>query len=143
MRFEIEPFEGATPIRFGMSEADVVRILGEPEHIGDIFEGDRHYSYGPMTIGFAKEDRKVMHVAFTPGVEVTFRGLNVFEPGAFEQMCKLDGKPVDYLGSIMLLELGIDFNGFTDKGEQKVVAVFPREELACLKSKYMEPFRIV
>lgn len=142
MRFEIEPYEGAIPIRFGMSEADVLRLLGNPEDIGTNYSGSRHYVYGPVTIGFAKEDGKVVHVAFSPGVEVVFRGINVFEPAAFEQICKLDGKPVEYHGSIMLLELGIDFYGFTGDEEGEVVSLFTREELATLKPKYMEPFRI-
>ncbi len=143
MRFEIEPYEGATPIRFGMSEADVVRILGEPEHIGTNFRGSRHFVYGPITIGFAKEEGQVVHVAFSPGFEVVFRGLDVFEPGAFEQICKLDGKPMDHFGTISLLEFGINFFGFHGEEEGKVVSVFTRKELATYDSRDMEPFRIV
>jgi hypothetical protein len=58
-------------------------------------------------------------------------------------MCKLDGKPMEYHGSIMLLELGIEFNGFTSEKENKVVAVFPRETLASFNHKFMEPSPIV
>jgi hypothetical protein len=146
MRFEIEPYEGALPLRFGMSEADVRRILGDPEIAAVNGNGYRNYSYGSddlkLSVGFAKEDGGVMHISFSQELEVVLCGLRVFEPGAFEQLCKLDGKPVEYLGSIMLLEFGIEFNGFTDE-ERKVVAIFPREVLATFSAKYMEPFQIV
>jgi hypothetical protein len=145
MRFEIEPFEGAIPIRFGMSEADVARILGDPEHAGVNSSGYRNFTYGGpvMSIGFAKEDRGVNHVAFSAEVEVVFRGLNVFAPGGFDQMCKLDGNPLECFGSIMLLKLGIEFNRFTTEEDAKVVAILPREVVAILDRKHLKPFPIV
>jgi hypothetical protein len=80
MRFQIEPYKGAAPIRFGMSEADVLQILGDPAHAGANSSGYRHYTYGApvMSVGFAKEDRGVNHVAFSSGVEVIFRGLRTY-----------------------------------------------------------------
>jgi hypothetical protein len=58
-------------------------------------------------------------------------------------MCKLDGNPLECFGSIMLLKLGIEFNGFTTEEDAKVVAILPREVVATLDRKHLKPFPIV
>lgn len=143
MRFAIEPYEGALPIRFGASETDVVQLLGEPDTRSTNFRGDRSFDYYPITVGFGKKDRKVMHIAFSPGVEVLFRGRNVFEPGAFEELCRLNGAPMEGLGFVVLLNLGISLSGFhdTDDEAEKVVIVFARGEYDQVKH-HMKPFHV-
>jgi hypothetical protein len=141
MRFQIEPYEGPLPIRFMASEREVVELLGEPNSRSTNFRGDRIFDYEFLNVGF-DEDRGVTHIGFLPGSEVTFGNLDVFESGAFEELMKRDSDPVEVVGLILLLNLGIAFSGFHDNdSSQKAVAVFVRGAYDRLKGR-MKPFCI-
>ena len=140
MRFDIHPYEGPLPLRFGASEAEVLELLGEPRCKSSNFRRDQIFDYEHMNVGFGR-DGVVMHAGFSPGANVLFRGTNVFHPGVFEQMLEIDGAPMEAFGIIVLLNVGITFSGFHDGGEsQKAVTAFTRGEYDQLKGR-MKPFR--
>jgi hypothetical protein len=141
MRFEIVPYEGPIPLRLGASESEVVELLGEPRRKSSNFRGDRIFDYEHMNVGFGK-DGNVIHVGFLPGAEVVFQGLDLFERSAFIKVMKLDGSPMEVVGLVVLLNLGIAFSGFhdSDAGQQSVT-VFVRGAYDRLKGR-MKSFSI-
>jgi hypothetical protein len=141
MRFDIEPYEGPIPLRFGASEAEVVELLGEPRGKSTNFRRERIFDYDHMNVGFGK-DGNVIHVGFLPEADVVFQGRKLFERGTFEEILKLDGTPMEVVGFVVLLNLGIAFSGFHDSDEvQKAVTVFVRGTYDRLKGR-MKSFLI-
>ena len=140
MKFEIIPYEGALPVRFGASQDEVVKLLGEPEIRSKNFRGEPFFYLDLINIGFAINGG-VMHVGFLPGCIVEVRGIDPFAPSSFERLLDIDGEPMEVVGIIVLLNLGITLTGFHDDDEaQKAVTAFARGEFDELQSE-MQPFR--
>jgi len=124
--FEIESYVGALPIRFGMQQSDVEAILGEPERKATNFFKELNYIYECVSIGFDK-NKSVAHVGFLPGANVDYDGQPMFLQETFRQLLRLDGEAKEVVGCVVLLKLGIAFDGFHDGDEsQKAVSVFVR-----------------
>jgi hypothetical protein len=148
MRFEIVPYIGALPIKFGMTEEEIVALLGEPKFRSKTFTGGMCFDYftgntkfGHFNIGFAKDGR-VDHVGFSPGSDVVIDQLNVFAPGSFEALVKRDGHAMEVAGMIILLNFGITMGGFHDDyEEEKGVTVFVRGAHDDVRSR-MKPFEL-
>lgn len=139
MQFQIQSYEGPFPLRLAASEAEVIELLGEPNTKSTNFRGDRIFDYDHMNLAFDKNG-KVIHVGFVPGSSVVFRGRDVFDPRTFDELLALDGAPMEVVGLVVLLNLGIALSGFHDRDEtQKAVTVFARGAYDRLKGR-MKPF---
>jgi hypothetical protein len=136
--FEIEPYIGAKPILFGMSEETVVATLGPPLRKSRNFRKELSLDYPLMNVGFDNRGL-VCHIGFLPDSEIFFGKLPVFLPESFRELCQLDGSPKEVLGFIVLLSLGIAFTGFHDSDEsQRSVTVFPVGHYDALRPKMVD-----
>lgn len=130
---EIHTYVGAGPLKFGMRPAEVANLIAPPVSSNIGFLGEKveyrqdngfvtTYTRGANTlaeIGFSKNilglefDRQKLFV------EPTLQVLNY--------LAKKDGSPYEFLGFIILLNLGITLTGFHDDAEdQKAVTAFDR-----------------
>jgi len=139
MKFKIIPYVGAFPITFGMSEVEVTALLGEPRFRTETFDGRVSHNYETVNVGYS-EGRKVNHIGFLPGSDVELEGVDPFGPSGFERLVAMDGEPMEVLGAVVFLKLGIATDGFVtgDEGD-KGVSVFVRGEYDNLKHR-MKPF---
>jgi len=138
--FEIVPYVGALPVRFGQSEDDVVLLLGDPQLRSTNYFGNPSLHYGPVNFGF-KNGNGVVHAGFSPGSIVKVAGLDPFAPSGFDKLVALDADPMEVLGFVVLLNLGITFTGFHDDDDsQKAVTAFVRGQYDELRAE-MTPFR--
>lgn len=55
-QMEIKPKEGVGPIRLGMKPAEVIAVLGQPEHRKDEFQNSLHYRRLALYLVFGMED---------------------------------------------------------------------------------------
>lgn len=147
IHFEIESFVGALPLRFGMTPEQVVSVLGEPGSRSTHFLGGRSFSYyAPgydITVGFDKESDLAWHFGFGRLSTVRFRGLDVFgDPEAWKSIVRLSSDCHEWVGLVILCDLGIQFSGFHDNNpSQLAVVVFPQGRYDHHRHKFKE-FRL-
>jgi hypothetical protein len=136
--FEIVSYVGAKPLLFEMTQSQVEAPIGPPEMMSITILGNQNASYESLNLGYSKQDRKLVHIGFSPTAEVTVFGMNPFtQKNAFRDLVRLDSCPYEYIGFIILLDLGITFTGFHDNDpSQLAVTAFARGHCDDERSKY-------
>jgi hypothetical protein len=126
--FQIQPYIGAGPVAFGMTVEDVKRTLGPPERITSNWRKDVMYDYPAhdLVVGFHRAALTVDHLGFGPRANVQYKDMRLFsDPAAFEWLLKEDGLPLERVGFVFLLRLGIALTGFHQWDESgKTISVF-------------------
>ena len=132
MSFDIQPFHGALPVAFGMSRDEVHRLLGLPESSFPIFNGSGtsdHFT--TFNVGYNKAGI-VTHVGFSPGkFELTIHGQRIWDrnehPDPNPIFLKLDPEPLETLGFLVFLKIGVTTTGYHDDDpSQQAISVFPK-----------------
>lgn len=131
MRFILLPYVGAGPIKLGMTPEEVTEVLGEHSRMSLAFNGDHSLTYDKLAldIGISKATGVVTHIGFSSVADVWFDEIDVMhDKSALPRLAKLDGAPCEYVGFVMLLNLGIMLGGFSASNEmyQRTVAMFSR-----------------
>src|SRR5215204_3303021 len=106
--FDIEPFVGALPVRFGMYRSEVHRLLGPPEASHAIWDGSGMTDYwneSRINVGY-DNDGAVKHVGFCPGgCELLLRGTPLWsldeQPDPNPHLLRLDPTPVESVGILI------------------------------------------
>jgi hypothetical protein len=135
--FELFPCAGAGLLKFGMSPAQVERILGVPDKCRITHSGCREENRGLMTVGYSKgDDCKLDHIGFSHDmVGVRYGDLKIFrEPydknyqhHVLRTLCAEDGSPRFRLGFVILFNLGFALTGFQDDDNNDLAfAMFPK-----------------
>lgn len=129
MIWEIKPFEGVGPIRFGMSASEVEAVIGPPDsrRKGDDTEyrGDR----APIV---SYDDGKVTEIECYYDIEggVTLDGLDLFGRIGLEVMRELErrnGGALESVGMVLFEDLGITTGRLDQSGrEDNSVTAFAR-----------------
>ena len=147
--FDLQPYLGAGPLRLGMSRKQVEAVLGLPDKT-------RSTTFFNETIEFRCENAlqtvysaegALVEISFGGAVEgVTFNDLDVFKaPGreVIERLVKADGSPLEIVGIIVFLNLGISMTGFLQDDEpgQKAIGVFAKGRFDT-KLEKMRPFKM-
>ncbi|MHC5538259.1 hypothetical protein ACYOEI_08525 [Singulisphaera rosea] len=136
MHFDIQPYSGAHPVKFGMSRDAVYKILGTPESSMSTWE-DRgiaeHYNEARIIMCYMN-DLFVNHVGFAPGgAEISIHNRPIWtinsHPDPNLILLALDPNPVEFVGLWFFLALGVTSTGYhEDDPSQCAVTVFPRDE---------------
>jgi hypothetical protein len=131
MNFQIIPYQGIPPLMFGMQEAEVLEIFGQAEYRSRLIRDPffRVLGYEGMTFGF-DDQSGLSEVNLGEGFmgAVVFSGINVFsDRNALLKLIRLDGEPWEWVGFIMLMNLGISLGGYhTQADEGKTISIFKR-----------------
>ncbi len=140
MRFDIQPYVGAIPISFGMTRAEVHRLLGPPETSQPVWDGSgvsEHYNRSRYNVGYTNAG-VVDHVGFSPtGAELSLQGRPLWtakgQPDPNPRLLALDPAPVEVVGFWFFLAVGVTTIGYHDDDPaQLAVCVFPRGKNADL-----------
>jgi hypothetical protein len=130
MTFELQPYEGAGALRFGMSVFEAESFLGSPKSIFHTmtFAGESR-EYETATLGFNSLGQLV-HIGFCERdpVQLVCKDVDVFgASAALQELARLDGKPFTFVGFVYLLELGLQLGGFHQSADEgKTVSMFER-----------------
>ena len=126
------PYAGVGDVRFGMSPEEVSAIVGVPD------------SHSTNALKQRVEFRAYLNVAFSPGTSprvkhfgigrqirrTTIADIELFvgrPETILQQLCRLDGDSVTYLGYVIFFDLGLTLTGFHDGDvDQRAVAMFER-----------------
>jgi Fe2+ transport system protein FeoA len=142
VKFQVIPYVGAIPIRFGMSKDEVTAILGQPEKESKTLGGRMVHIYADVNVGYSSEER-VNHIGFLPGSELEIAGVDPFGPDGFEKLVEIDGDAVEILGAVVLPNLGVATDGFhtADDESAKGVTIFGRGEYDSVRHR-MKSFKL-
>ncbi len=137
-KFQIEPHVGALPIRFGMSQDDVVRVVGQPAAKRLTPRQERDWDYGVFSVRFDPSGTGVVEVGFLPGAALTLSGIDLFaDPGAFARVIALKEEMFEDVGVIVIPSLGLTLKGFHDENDRdKVITVFANGRWDARKSRF-------
>lgn len=145
MIFEIHPFEGALPLRFGMSPTEVSSILGPPGLADTNWQGTLTHSYSSpsldMNVHFGGEGQTVDHFGFGRGAAVRFHGLDFFaDRSAWKSLLNQSSDYHQCSGFLVFCDLGIALSGFHDDYQDELaVTVFPHGAWEEFRSDF-EPY---
>ncbi|MEZ0604616.1 hypothetical protein ACAX43_21020 [Paraburkholderia sp. IW21] len=136
--FFINPYEAVGPIRFGMTRAELVLVVGDPVRELKNRRAEADLQFPGFSIRLSKGDEKVVEVGITPDTPVMLCDVDVFvSADAFARLVKIDGAPYEYVGFVILLNLGVTMTGFHDADEsQKAITVFEKGRWDHLRSQF-------
>ena len=115
MEFEFVPFVGALPITFGMTSAEVEKIIGPADDsdsfpIDDVvqeYRSPREHRGLPMKVLYDKHG-KVAEVMFQRGgVILKYKNVNLFDQKNLIDFLSKDDDPEEMTGSVLFPKLGI------------------------------------
>lgn len=142
MMFPIKSYISAGPISFGMEADEVVSALGAPVSQEITRSGDTILRYNGFGITVSKMG--VVELYFLPTEDVSVYGIDIYgDKQAFQKLCALDTAPKEFLGFIVLPNIGITLTGFHDNDEsQKAITVFAKgrwDQLSNEMKNYIAP----
>ena len=132
LRFQIESFVGAHPLKLGMTEEQIVSIIGPPKTRGPNYFGHLSLSYFEpgldVNVGIDKDSGLITHLGFGKLCSVWYGDLDLFgDPEAWKQLVRLSADCNEWVGFLLLCDLGIQLSGFHDNdSSQLAVCVFPK-----------------
>jgi hypothetical protein len=127
--FDIQPFGGAIPVRFGMPRFELIEIMGNP-----VVAGNGNDSWGEkleITVGYDKGGL-VNHVGLGPGnFELQLNGQVIWTPNEHTDpnptFLRYDPDPLEHVGFLVFTQLGIKTTGFHDDYSNDLsVVVYPK-----------------
>lgn len=144
MKLDIKPYLGVGDVRFGMKPDEVAKFLGPPDRIRTstmLKERVELRSQNGLQATFSRTDIGLIEIGFSPNIlDLRFKDIKVFEDVYSEVLRRLiseDGNPVEYLGTVVLLNLGISLA--KDDDEDKTLSVFAKGRWDSMKEK-LKPF---
>ena len=133
-KFEILSHVGAGPLRFGMTRKQLEDVLSPPDKTKRTTFRNETQEFrrdnGLQTVYSAAEDTLV-EISFYGNQSVAFEAMDVFQtPGTevIRRLSEADGKPLETVGILVFLNLGIAMTGFLQEDEpgQKSISVFAK-----------------
>jgi hypothetical protein len=143
MKFEIVSYVGALPLKLGMTEAEVARVIGLPGVKMKNRKDESDHDHGFCAVGYDKDTHRANFFGFRPPTEIAYEGMMIFDdPAALNTLMARDGQPFEFVGFILLLNLGISLSGFHDNDEaQRAINIFERGRFEKYRSQ-MKPYAL-
>lgn len=130
--FDIVPYTGALPLRFGMPVEQVHSLLGDPQSISTLWDksGYSHLWTKPeLNIGFTNDDT-LNHVGFVPrDISLSLNGTTIWTTHSRSDpnpaLLRFDPNPRECFGFLVYLDIGITTTQFhDDDSSQHALCVF-------------------
>ena len=132
--YNVIPFKQVGPLKFGMSRADVLAILGPVDQESKTYRGGGIVEMRKNISTIYKND-KLNEVTFSPGVKVMLDGHSLLRQDGVNYLLEAYEHQSDDVGYTVFPTLGIGFTGFGKSKDAKVIMVFNK---AILK-RYLTP----
>jgi hypothetical protein len=122
--FTIEPQTGVLPVRFGMTAAEVARVLGPPVRTTRNYLSEREEQRSGVNVRYA-ERGEVVEVSLLPSVCLLFHGTDLFkEVDPIGVLRHADPNPYEWVGFAVFLSLGVAVSGYHDNdSSQRAITV--------------------
>jgi len=123
MDFDLLPYEGAGPLRFGMTAADASAAIGVPLRSNKTRRGEMRYWYANLVLVVDLRGQ-LAEITFMDNARLVVEGIEVFEtPNALLELAKRDGSPLEMVGIVFFPKLGITLSGFHTEEEKTITAL--------------------
>jgi hypothetical protein len=111
-----------------MSARDVRTVLGDPRREGRNERGELDQSWGDVSIRYSVDRGQVVEVGLNPPAIAQFAEGKLFElPDPIALLQLHDPNPMEYLGFVVFLNLGLTLTGLEDAdNSQRAVTAFAR-----------------
>ena len=137
MTFDVKPYVGAGPVTLGMSSGDVSGLLGPPSRVLKNREGDRQEYREGLIVTYARADDRLADITLTPPAFALYEGRDLLaleNPISF--LRAFDSAPLEAVGIIVFLQLGISLTGFDSPGDpQRSVGLFAKGTWESLRDR--------
>lgn len=140
--FDIETFEGALPLRFGMSTTEVAERLGPPWRADLNWQKTLTWNYFEsklnLCIGFSGPAGTIDHLGFGRQSLVRFREQDLFgDRTAWRQLVEWSNDRHLWVGILLLCDLGIAVTGLHDNSRDELsVSAFLRGKYDLDRAKF-------
>jgi hypothetical protein len=136
--FEIVSYVGPKPLLFGMTEIQVASVVGIPLRTTLSNLGEKNSQYELFSTRYSPQNGALVEVGFSAAAKVSICGMDVFRQiDLFPRLLREDSCPYEYVGFVILLDLGITLTGFHDDDQsQRAITAFTRGKWDHLKSKF-------
>lgn len=128
MTFRIDPYVGAGPFRFGMSESEVLAQGLVPRNRRLNRRGEVDLRFGDFSMRLGADDGRLCEIEFDRMCQVTLADISVFgDQNVLDQIVSLDNQSYEYAGVLVFFGLGLSLSGFHDQNETgKCLSAFCR-----------------
>lgn len=130
-KLEIQPYIGVGVLRFGMNQDAIAQLIGAPTRQKKGFSGEltEYRRENGLLTTYDKNTHELVEIGLSRNIlELEYQNSEIFSSppmAILSELVKLDGRPYESLGFIVLLNLGITLTGFHDGDvNQKAVTVY-------------------
>jgi hypothetical protein len=130
--FDLKSYFGAGPLRFGMTRKQVEDVLGPPDKTKRTPFRNETQEFrresGLQTV-YSAQGEALVEISLYGNQSVAFEDLDVFHTTGtkvIKHLAEADGKPLETVGILVFLNLGITLTGFFQEDEpgQKSISIF-------------------
>jgi hypothetical protein len=141
MTFVLRPYIGADPLSFDMDSFAVAAVLGPPQAVKINRLGERAENRRGVGIRYSAADGKVAEIGLVPSESLVFEGHDLLHnPDPVGVLMTFDPVPLESVGFLVFLELGVTLTGFHDDDvSQQAATIFRRGRWDDVRSR-MVPF---
>ena len=141
MSFIINPFDGLSQVKFGMTSKQVKKIMGEPAsiEIDNVMEETNEHTAGMI---FRYVEKRLVDIQISKHVDVKVFDVNVFQDANFIEVLKQkSSQNVEMREYINFVDIGMLTCGFTQKKtkKDKFVTIYAKDRVPFYES-FMEVF---
>ena len=130
IKFSVEPYLGALPLRFNMMPSEVASIMGPPSKTnenGREIEEFRWTKDAPRCVSYTSS-RRLIEIAFHSENNVKFRDIDLCHTrNLIVALEKYDDEPMEFSETIVFLKLGIAFSAHDNDAKDRGVGVFRKD----------------
>ena len=137
--FEVIPYVGAGPLRFGMTPQEVIALLGEPEVVAPTWDKRLAHGYPGLRL-FYSHQNTLAECGFEPPLKLMVGGVDATNDKlALQKLAKLDPHPLRHMDVVWFPALGMTM-GVRRTPNDCEVAVFVKGALDGLD---FEPYSVI
>lgn len=123
--FRVESYVGVGPIKFGLTEDQLIKIIGEPNRKLKTYFGDKRLEY--FGFGVVFENDNVAEINFLPEAKLSFHGHILFQENNIVDFLKTyDSSPVKVDDWVVFNKIGMTVCNFDKSDQTPVISVYKR-----------------
>jgi hypothetical protein len=123
VEYEVRPYVGVGPFRFGMTPDDAIRAIGPPARQTRTASKELKLRYVEFCLVFSNA-AGLVEVSFEPEAHLIVGGIDLFfNPAALRRLAKSDPSPLESVGILFFPKLGITLSGFHKEGSRTATVI--------------------
>jgi hypothetical protein len=112
------PYRSIDGLCFGATQEDAENIFGSGLFSKQNRDGELEVHFDDKVLRFSASDGRFRECTIPRGVELLLDGVPVdWSSSSLVELCRMDGAPFEYFGTIVLFNLGIAVTGLAQEEE--------------------------